>query len=833
MTEVATKIDFNFSNVGGSAQKATVQTSLNAYNFDGTPKTDGIVVSGSNGQKITIGNPAIQDLLSNFSITEITESQDAISKTKSYKLQDNLSLELESRVVLLRGEQTGPKGEFDYGDFIYNWSEVPDNIKYNRNTRPYGKQAPIIDGRVIILGDLYNEIGLEDVKGESYSRVYLGGIEYPKFEQPPNNNYWLINYNFPFGGTFEDDRGSWQDSTLRVGYTLNDLKAALDLAGISHQGIPSNNDYLMEENGTLKTILNNAANKIGYYWYINPITETVVWVNSNNIDSYVVNSYIDTTDPKIISSSYTESVIKPAKVLAYNGNINQQKPKDAQKTQKERKLLKPFKRLDFSERLDNVFEYMMGIYYIFWNKDVLDQDVFDKIWFYSMHKSNTFRSAANALGYTDELENEMSLDEGASADVTSKIGRDPLNFEKVYDSYNSLSSKERNSKGSKHWNLITNWAQVKQFIPDTQQEKGKKALYRFGYSNQKAGALPNLNLEKSIETPSESYFFELINLFFDSAFGGIYVSSPISNYRAERIVFNEQGKYRVLGIYRSDTLLADIDELRALGDFLQTFASEGNLLTVGKIVKRFYPQYNTRGRYFAFATKQVPKQFIKHDALDVKKAVLDKYNAKIVEDKSNIKWMLVKDGTLIESAIQESQELYNDQRNNIVPDDTITIPYEKRRHPVADEEAQNEDDNDVPTVSNTQDLDFNRDYKIFKVEQPTGLTSLNPLSLENYSGNNRKEIDALLSVRSNSLNPIERKSSNRTVYDLLIPPFSPVLSSISISFGSDGIKTSITESNLDILPLDDQMIIDKYKQARTITSTFTRVNAARKNALGL
>ena len=71
----------------------------------------------------------------------------------------------------------------------------------------------------------------------------------------------------------------------------------------------------------------------------------------------------------------------------------------------------------------------MGIYYLFWNKDVLDQDVFDKIWFYAMHKSDTFRSAANALGYTDELENEMSLDAGASADVTSKIGQSsPLDF---------------------------------------------------------------------------------------------------------------------------------------------------------------------------------------------------------------------------------------------------------------------------------------------------------------------------------------------------------------------------------------------------------------------
>lgn len=833
MSEVATKVDFNFSNIGGAAQRATIQTSLNAHNFDGTEKTDGIVVSGSSGQKITIGNSKIQALLNNFSITEITESQDAISKTKSYKLQDNLSLELESRVVLLRGEQTGPKGEFNYDDFIYNWADVPNNIKYNTGRLAVGKQAPQLNGRVLIIGDLYNEIGLEDVKGEAYSRVYLGGTEYTRFSQQPNNGIWLINYNYPSLGAFQPERGSWQDATLRVGYTLDDLKAALDLAGISHQGIPNNSDYLMETNGTLKSVLSAAASQIGYYWYIDPIAEKIVWVNSNNIDAFSVKSYIDTTDPKIISSSYTESVIKPAKILAYNGNISKEKPKDPQKTQKERKLLKPFKRMDFSDKLDDVFDYMMGIYYLFWNKGVLDQDVFNKIWYYSMHKSNTFRSAAKALKYEDELEYEMSLDEGASADVFSKIGKDPLNFEKVYDEYNALDSKARNSKDDTHWNLLVNWEKVQQFLPDKDEKKNKKALYRFGYNCQLKGAAPNLNLAKSIETPSESYFFELINLFFESAFGGMFVSSPISNYRAERIIFNEQGKYRVLGIYSSDELLEDIEELKPLGDFLQTFAQEGNKLNVAKLVKKFYPQYNTTGRYFAFATRQVPKEYIKHDALLVKQAVLDKFNAKITEDNTGVTWLLVKDGKLIEQAVKESRDLYNQQRNLIVPDDYITIPYEKRRHPIADEEVQQDDDNDVPTERNTQDLDFNRDNRIFRVEQPSGLTYLNPLSLENYSGNNKQEIEALISVRSNQLNPTERRSSNRTIYDLVIPSFSPVLSSISITFGSDGIKTSITESNLDILPLDDQMIIDRYKQAKTVTSTFTRVNAARKNALGL
>jgi hypothetical protein len=83
------------------------------------------------------------------------------------------------------------------------------------------------------------------------------------------------------------------------------------------------------------------------------------------------------------------------------------------------------------------------------------------------------------------------------------------------------------------------------------------------------------------------------------------------------------------------------------------------------------------------------------------------------------------------------------------------------------------------------------------------------------------------------LNPTIRKSSTRTIYDLFVPTFSPLLSSVSIVFGSDGIKTTITESNLDVLPTDENIIIDRNKQAKTINSTFTRVNAARKNSLGL
>lgn len=836
MAEIATNVDFNFSNSSGSAQKATVKTSLNGYNFDGTVKTDGIVVSGNNKGKITIANAEIQAYLENFSITEISEQQDAVSTTKTYTLQDNVSLRLESIILILRGEHVGPQGEFNYDDYIYNWTEVPNNIKYTTNITPYGKQTPqIVDGRIVVIGDIYNEVEIEDVKGEIYSKVYLGGVEKPELNRLPNNGKWLINYSFPTAGVFEEDRGSWQDSKIRTGYTLTDLKAALDLLNINHEGIPNNEDYLMDESGTLSNVLSAAAQKIGYYWYIDPILEKIVWVDSQNVDDYAITKYINSTDEKIISTSYTESAFKQSKVLAFNADLAYNNPPvDQQQSQKKRDLLKHFRRIEFSGKFENVFEYLLGIYYLVWNRGLLNSENFEKIFYYALHVSSTFNSAVEELGYTDKLK----LRKTEAETNTNPLALQALKAGNKYplDIQNAKENKDPSDADEKIAHTV-----AKQLVTDpdtttTDDLEDTIDLPRmdFGYPLERSDS-PIKKKIINIANPAQdaSYILDAIKLFFETGMGGIYISTPISAYRADRIDWKSDDRFKVLGIYRWDTELAQIDELSGLVQAINKFTTKKNYSTVEDLVKTLNPSKTTNKRYFAIALKQVPKQFIPVETQDVKNVFATPRNCDIRFDDKERKWFLTRNGTAIESLIQTSISNFQEDLVNISTDSDITIPYTKRRNPKVDEGDVDDDDDDVPTQINFTALDTNRNKRVFRLEKTTGLDEFNPLSLENYSVNSKLEIDALLASRSQTMSTNFRKSSTRTIYGLEMPSFSPTLSSISISFGNDGTTTSITESNLDILPTDQNIVVDRFKQAKVINSTFTKVSASRKNFLGL
>lgn len=837
MAEIATNVDFNFSNSSGTAQKATVKTSLNGYNFDGTVKTDGIVVSGSNKGKITIENAEIQAYLENFSITEISEQQDAVSTTKAYTLQDNISLRLESIILVLRGEHVGPEGEFDYDDYIYNWTEVPDNIKYDKGILPYGKQAPkIVDGRIVVIGDIYNEVEIEDVKGEIYSKVYLDKLEKPKLNRLPNNAKWLINYEFPTIGLFEEDRGSWQDSKIRTGYTLKDLKEALDLLSIIHEGIPDNEDYLMDESGTLSNVLSAAAQKIGYYWYIDPIIGKIVWVDSKNVDDYEITKYINSTDEKIISTSYTESAFKQSKVLAFNADLAYNSPPiDQQQSQKKRDLLKHFRRVEFNQSLDSRFEYLLGIYYLVWNKGLLDSENFEKIFYYAFHYSKTFRDAVEEFGYLDQLKypkTEAETNTNPLALKALKAGNQyPLDIQNAKENKDASDADE----------LIAHTV-AKQLVtdpdtttPDDLEDTIDLPRMDFGYPLERSDS-PIKKKIVNIANPVQAMpdLLETLKLFFEVGLGGIYISTPISAYRSNRIEWVADDKFKVIGIYRWDTELKDIEELAGLGRVLNKFIiGKGNFVTVEDMVKGLNPSKETNKRYFAIALRTLQKQFLDVDVLDVKNALDTPRNCDIRFDDKERRWFLTRNGTIIKSLIQNSNGSFKSFNSTISQDTDITLPYQRRRNPKVDEGDLDDDDDDVPTQINFTALDTNRNKRVFKLEKATNLDEFNPLSLENYSVNSKLEIDALLEVRSQTMSTDFRKSSTRTIYGLEMPSFSPTLSSISISFGNDGTTTSITESNLDILPTDQNIVVDRFKQAKVINSTFTKVSASRKNFLGL
>ena len=703
---------------------------------------------------------------------------------------------------------------------------MPNNIKYALGVTAYGKQEPeIVDGRIVVIGDIYNEVEIEDVKGEIYSKVYLGGVEKPELNRLPNNGKWLINYNFPSLGAFEEDRGSWQDSKIRTGYTLTDLKAALDLLSINHEGIPNNEDYLMDESGTLSNVLSAAAQKIGYYWYIDPILEKIVWVDSQNVDDYAITKYINSTDEKIISTSYTESAFKQSKVLAFNADLAYNNPPiDQQQSQKKREVLKHFKRIQFSGKLNNTLEYLLGIYYTVWNKGLLTPENFEKIFYYAMHVSSQFRSAVSILGYTDTLKFPKTQNETVTTEAIDLEGTYPLDI---------ISARE-----SKSQNANELLAKASDDALSTTEEDGTENLVElpvmnFGYNMEKSTSPVNKKVV-NIKNPNNdnSYIYDVLQLFFETGMGGIYISVPISAYRANRIDWKSDDKHKVIGVYRWDASLSEISELSGLVKAINAFGTK-QYTTVKDLVNEVNSGKTTNGRYFAIALQQVPKQYIDVETQDVINALNNPRNCDIRLDHKGRSFLCTKNGNLIKNLIQDSRNQFSDDLVSISTDSDITIPYTRRRNPKVDEGDNNNDDDNIPTEINYTALDTNRNKRVFRLEKTTGLDEFNPLSLENYSVNSKLEIEALLASRSQTMNANFRKSSTRTIYGLEMPSFSPTLSSISISFGNDGTTTSITESNLDILPTDQNIVVDRFKQAKVINSTFTKVSASRKNFLGL
>lgn len=822
--ETLTQLDFNFSNASGSEQTATVTTSLGAYDFSGVKVTGSFITSGGYKTALTTTNSDLNTFLSPFKVIEITENQDSLSKTKTYKLQDELSLKMQSVVLLLRGKDVGPKGELFFDDYVPNWTELEDGIRYDQTVLSYANgttdgQTPTVLGKALILGQIYNEITLKDVKGEDYTRVYLNKIEKPDLGKAPIND--VFQYAYVWGQPKEDDKGSWQDSTIRLGFTLKELRLGLDELDIAHEGIPDNEDYLIDLSGKLIDVINTAAQQIGYFWYIDlsvPATPKIKFHNSNDIDTYLPTNYIDTVDQKIISSSYTESVLKPDRALAYTADLEIKEPDFQDRTQKERKLRKPFKRLNLSNKVIAVIEFFLKNYFLLWQTDTFTEENFKKIWYYGMHSSPNFRLAVEELEYEDKCAEEnikIVLDDAVAAYKLMQ------------------SSQNRNKATAANWAIIEKYELAKYFQEPKQVKKNGDPIFNEIYSMAKEDpdTEGNKSKPKSIEDPSSLYVYGLLQLFFEAAFGGIYVSTPISEYRAERSSFQPDDKYAILGIFAFDEKLEDIPALKPLGDFLLTFTDK-NTLRIDNLVKKFYPNFTTANRYFAIAFENIPDKFKKTDRSEVE-VVLGDEQIRILESAEGIDYLSMANSVALDNLLKTSRDEYDAAKLAIVPDDFISIPYTRSRNPLAEESDRNDDDDNVPTSSGFTDLDQNRKLRYWDTRVPSNPNIYTPMTLQGFSGRTKNEVNSLISISKTAVGNERRISSTREIDGFELPTFGPLLSSVSISYGSSGVTTSITESNIDIIPIDQTILLDRERRVSSISSTFTKVSANKKNLLGL
>lgn len=842
---VLTSVDLNFSNQSSIEKTASISAiaAEHAFDFNGAAYPPDAVQGDLSGA-VTIADSGLQELLNNFTITEISLSQDSNNKKLDFKLQDNLSLDLESIIVLLRNREVGPSGEFGYSGWVYNWTELPDNIKFvtgqPETYGPYGKQDPewIPDKRTLVIGDIFNVVELEDTKGELWTKVYQNTGRQYYLETPPENDPYFYNYNFPVTGEAEEDRGSWQDSSIKLGYTLSDLISGLSDIGINYSGIPDEKEFLIEEGGSLGDVLSISASKLGYYMYTDPVANQIVWVDANAIDTYVVDSDIDTTDNDVISTSFTESIKKEVKVISYNTSEKSERRERPNRTQKNRPIKKSFKRLDLGDRLEASIEILMQAYYLMWNKGFLENETgtsyfswFTKLWMFCMQRSADFRSAVDKIGYTatlrpDQIRNDNPID-------VYSYGLTQL---AAIDSQSARTREER---------------EILKFIEGyCLPNGGGRPVLRQVYSPSNPVPL-HLGWAYPLHelTDPRNDYLPFVKTYLDSGLGGIYMSGPVSEYRRTRIEWDlSQSDVQVIGPYFHLDFLRDIEELKPIADVLNIIDKDSNSYElVEDIIRFFYPNWssdNYKDKYFFFAFSNPKKKFLKQpeNALNItfSSAVTNTgvcIGSKLFFTDSGL-WLGMRSYEAFDGYLTDSIDEYNKRKLQLVDKTNIAIPYIRKRNPLAEEEYRETEDDDIPTQVNYPEFDPNRSKRIIEIDYPKdgsgteiALTNLNPISVDSYNTEGQNEVDAIKRNRKNTLETKTRKTSTTTFNGLKVPAFSPEISNISISFGASGIRTTITKSTLQFIPEDLSFTISKDNVARRNQRLFSRASASKRNSL--
>ena len=404
MREGITKVDLNFTNAGGG-HTASVTSLLNPKSVE-TGEDLGIVV-GELGETNNFSNPKITEMLGNFICTQKTTSAGPTKKAITRRYVDRTSLLLESYIVLVRGVNSGPDGGKNFEGPVPYFTEVT-----NTPLKPFRSQGPRVEGSIIYLGKVYNVESAANFQGVKISLVYHNR----QLKENLSLNTEFVN------GTYKAAPDLSQYD-LKFGYTLSDFRSALNSVGLAVNGLPSDDRILFETSGTLGSVVSSIAGTLGYFWYVDPKSGSINFINSEVASQIPIDNYTDTTNSNIVSASFTESTIFNKIVNVYNGSTEKDSnnPKDDDRP---RPIF--FKRCRF-ETLGihkKASRTVLAAFFSLFDQEESD-DVFDKFTYF-----------ATAIAKNKALKNEVFGKE--------KLNDHPFDLSKLYD-YEPVLNPERSA----------------------------------------------------------------------------------------------------------------------------------------------------------------------------------------------------------------------------------------------------------------------------------------------------------------------------------------------------------------------------------------------------
>ena len=643
MNECITSVDLNFSN-GGGGHTATVTSIVGAQSAQTSEESLG-EIAGDVGEKSSFSDTRIDSLMSRFVETETTTSADPTKKTIVRKYIDSTALKLSSLIVLVRGINAPPRGEGEFEDSVPFFSEVKGTA-----VPSFGGAAPI-EGEegapVIIAGKIYNmeSRNLLDGDATSVNLIYQG--------KQLQENLSLME-----GSVNQEYKNNPDPSKydLKFGYTLNEFKQILDLAGIEHEGLDPDHgdDVLFETSGPLMGVVGSVAGYFGFYHYIDPTSGKLKFINSALAAQLTITNPTETTDESVIAASFTKSGVTESIVNTYAGTAQNMDKSDMGSGDgggKEEDVYKSyFKRVEI-EQFD-AFKNMkmsdneIGAFFALFNQDQ-PPEMFDKFTYMLLVLSQrNIKQNGVLVDFPNDQILQFQNNQGAlnrhvlrlagNVDYVQAGGVDtdeidtihhPLYLPRPYNIELWAWGPEANQgqtqviwSGSdarvkdNELNLAQKADKGHQFLRYNKQGdagEGASAASYFALAYEKSDAqikFEDIDEEKRLmpmPKPSQSDLYQFLKIYFQIA-GGVYVSHGYSENRARRMGFENADNITVGGPFHKDDLIRNLPQLAQLHNFFQILGI-GENATVGDLADLTNKEAKTVNDFHFVAIRNLPK----------------------------------------------------------------------------------------------------------------------------------------------------------------------------------------------------------------------------------
>ena len=836
--EVITDISMNFSN-GAGGHTASVTSALDVKSTDGRPALG--VVNGAIGEKNLFSNADINNLLGRFICTSKTNSRTAVGTTSIRNYSDITSLALNSYLVLVRGINAPPVDKDSYYGPVPYFSEVSGSP-----LEPFPSLGikEIDNKRILVAGKIYNYETAANFNGVKISLVYQDGdlvddlclnkdmVQKSYLEQPDLSQY-----------------------DLKFGYTLTEYLEMLEAAGIKQSGLENVADsgkILFQTSGTLASVTGTIASYFGFYYFINPNSGDLEFIDSRIAAQLPVTDFTQATDENIVSATFTEDKFAPQDVNVYAGTTEKPTDKDSKSPAKDDRP-RPiyFKKVDLLSFLDpqgignvEVYKALFGLF-----AQGASTDLFNKY--------------VILLLFMKEINKELGNKKFDWVDFGTLYDETPLNTEKFKFStdiiggpnlavYAGPDDQQGRRFLNKAGNLIDKDCAATNDTPKGYKNRITARCEYFNLASEDAGGN-----QRAIPMPSDvgdkGGLYEFFKLFFDFA-GGFFCSNGYTKYKAERMSFQNTNNATVMGPYKGSDKIVNIEELNDLCTLIKRY---GNVpvktVTIRDIWNKTKDQAvgGSVNNYFFIGRRPWSKLF--YDSEDNEpipfKNMLNSMEITSLGTGTGEMFIGGSDDVFNDAALRkhiafvarDSINKFENATTGKFGKKSLRLTYIRSKTPVNDygEEGQEKKDNQLSGSSEANqkiaELFDRYDLKNYIIDAPK-TNKYVPLNLSSASGSTT-EMKALRGeANKDYLNILNTplRSSQKSIYGLEIPStFSLTINSFSISIGKDGITTTIGESSLKLIPPDKEFTITNGMEAIGRPLVNRRLRAAQRNYLGL